>query len=194
MVTWPTLKIVLTWKFENMCFHISKHVLSDIRYRKTCDLTSHFVLGVGGGLLIWNLMNLFWKNKFCFLLGLVTKTNPRLTEDKRTNPFFPTQCQRKEIDTCLVLCHLFKITHNGQMYTRRHIPRSRIVGRRRPSIRSPSPSHYLQGHRAHERNVELMENMSIGRISKTESIPKMWSTTKHLKSANIVPLQNGTLS
>jgi hypothetical protein len=44
-------------------------------------------------------MNLFWKNKFCFLLGLVTKTNPRLTEDKRTKSFFPTQCQRKEIDT-----------------------------------------------------------------------------------------------
>jgi hypothetical protein len=36
-------------KSENMCFHFSKHVLSDIRYRKTCDLTSHFVLGVGGG-------------------------------------------------------------------------------------------------------------------------------------------------
>jgi hypothetical protein len=30
-------------------------VLSDIRYRKTCDLTSYFVLGVGGGLLPWNL-------------------------------------------------------------------------------------------------------------------------------------------
>ena len=29
-----------------MCFHIAKHVLSDIRYRKTCVLTSYFVLGV----------------------------------------------------------------------------------------------------------------------------------------------------
>jgi hypothetical protein len=44
-------KLLLHGKFENMCFHISKHVLSDIRYRKTCDLTSYFVLGVGGGLL-----------------------------------------------------------------------------------------------------------------------------------------------
>ena len=34
-------------------------------------------------------MNLFLKNKFCFLLGLVTKTNPRLTEDKRALPSFP---------------------------------------------------------------------------------------------------------
>jgi hypothetical protein len=34
-------------------------------------------------------MNLFLKKKICFLLGLVTKTNPRLTEDKRTQPLFP---------------------------------------------------------------------------------------------------------
>jgi hypothetical protein len=52
-------------------------------------------------------MNLFWKNKFCFLLGLVTKTNPRLIEDKRAKPFFPAQRQRKEIDTFLVQRHLF---------------------------------------------------------------------------------------
>ena len=32
-----------------MTIKISKHVHSDIRYRKTCALTSHFVLGVGGG-------------------------------------------------------------------------------------------------------------------------------------------------
>ncbi len=36
-------------KSEKMCFHFSKHVLSDIRCRKTCVLTSDFVLGVGGG-------------------------------------------------------------------------------------------------------------------------------------------------
>jgi hypothetical protein len=42
-------------KSESMCFHFSKHVLSDIRYRKTCTLTSDFVLGVGGGHLPWKL-------------------------------------------------------------------------------------------------------------------------------------------
>ncbi len=42
-------------KSEIMCFHFSKHVLSDIRYRKTCTLTSDFVLGVGGGRLPWKL-------------------------------------------------------------------------------------------------------------------------------------------
>jgi hypothetical protein len=42
MATWPVLKIASTRK-------IGKHVLSDIRYRKTCVLTSDFVLGVGGG-------------------------------------------------------------------------------------------------------------------------------------------------
>jgi hypothetical protein len=29
-----------------MCFHISKHVLSEIRYRKTCVSKTDFVLGV----------------------------------------------------------------------------------------------------------------------------------------------------
>jgi hypothetical protein len=52
-------------------------------------------------------MNVFEKINFCFLLGLVKKSNPRLTDEKRTKPFFPTQCQRKGIDTCLVQCHLF---------------------------------------------------------------------------------------
>ena len=42
-------------KSEIMYFHFSKHVLSDIRYRKTCTLTSVFVLGVGGGRLPWKL-------------------------------------------------------------------------------------------------------------------------------------------
>jgi hypothetical protein len=38
-----------------MCFHFSKHVLSDIRYHQTCALTSDFVLGVGRGRLPWKL-------------------------------------------------------------------------------------------------------------------------------------------
>ncbi len=37
----------------------SKHVLSDIRYRKTCALTSHFVLGVGGGRMPCKLRKIF---------------------------------------------------------------------------------------------------------------------------------------
>ena len=52
-------------------------------------------------------MNLFWKNKFCFLLGLVTKTNPRLIEDKRALRLSRSSAWRKEIDTCLVKHYLF---------------------------------------------------------------------------------------
>ncbi len=53
-------------------------------------------------------MNLFWKNKFCFLLGLVTKTNPRYDRGpKGTNPSFPLSVSRRQIDTCLVKRHLF---------------------------------------------------------------------------------------
>jgi hypothetical protein len=37
-------------------------------------------------------------HSFCFLQGLVTKTNPRLTEDKRAQAPFPTlQCQGKRL-------------------------------------------------------------------------------------------------
>ena len=46
-----------------------------------------------------------------------------MTEDKRAEPFFPAQCQRKEIDTSLVECHLF--TH--------------------PFINPWTPTHYRRG-------------------------------------------------
>jgi hypothetical protein len=42
-----------------MYFHFSKHVFSDIRYRKTCALTLHFVLGVGGGRMPCKLPKIF---------------------------------------------------------------------------------------------------------------------------------------
>ena len=63
-----------------MCFHFSKHVLSDSRYRKACALTSHFVLGVGGGRLPCKLSKILLVS---YSSGKLSKKNGGSQEEKR---------------------------------------------------------------------------------------------------------------
>jgi hypothetical protein len=134
-------------------------------------------------------MNIFSKNKFCFLLGLVTKTNSRLTEDKRDQSPFPVlQCQGKR------LIH----TWWNISYLRPHIMVSQFTSEEnklRPWVNDERLQDPFQ---LGVMNITIKlvqefamfgEKLPEGRMSKTQSIPVTWEESKNLKPESIQKLE-----
>jgi hypothetical protein len=131
----------------------------------------------------------FILNKFCFLLGLVTKTNPRLTEDKRAQSPFPAlQRQGKR------LIHAWwNIT-----YLRQHIMGSQFTpeeNKFRPwandeRLQDPFQLGVMNiGIKLVQEFAILAEKLPEGRMPKTQSIPTTWEAIKNLKPESIQKLQ-----